>query len=132
MSLNNIAPKIGASVGSVTDGTASSLVLKDSRTNLYLIDENLVRELQRTVMFTAVDPSKTETGANGYSHARSKIVVKSPKKLSNDVTTVNLAEFKIGIDPESTPAEIQELKHLICSIILSTDADTFFTSQTTG
>jgi len=132
MSLLLLAPTVGATAGSIADGTATSMLQKDSKVNLFLLDESLSRGMQRTIMFTATDPSVSTSGANGYTQARSKFVIQSPKLLANNVVTKNSVEFKIMIDPETTAAEIQELKMLCASVLLSGSADSFFNSQVTG
>lgn len=132
MSLSQIIAASAATSSSIT-GTDTPLILKDSVTNLFVLDEpDVTRELQRTVMFTASDGRPSETGANGYTQARSRLFVKSPKKLTNGVVTQNGVDIRVNIDPETTEEEANEQLLLAVSIATSELARNFMQRQITG
>lgn len=81
-------------------------------TTLYL-SEGLSSILRKTVEVTSSAPAPSTSAPNGYTQQRVSLFFKFPKLLGNGNYTTNTMRIDMRYDPETTDAEIAEMRSLL-------------------
>lgn len=114
-----------------TGGTATSLVTKgqDLSQILALLDDGSEFINQSTCLWTISDP-KVKVGApNGYTQARSTVILHSPLVLDNGNLTKNSLKIELSVDHEATDSEIQTLLVYGAQFLHDSDFSDFWKKQ---
>lgn len=74
-------------------------------------------------------PKPSATAPNGYTQARSGLFLRTPFLLDNGGLTTNTGAVNIGVDIESTQAEIEALLDDLIQLLKHADVRPFWTRQ---
>jgi len=123
---NGILP-MGA-VYAPTGGVARTMLSlgRTTDSNKLLLDEDLDLILRKTILVTSKAPTPNASSPNGYTQQRTSIVFHSPKLLANGNYTKNSFSFVLSYDPETTAAEIAELREYAAHIGVQSEFDELF------
>lgn len=124
MSLNNASVLEGATLVDPTGGSAITFktangVMNGSNTCYVTSDSDL--RTRRSFVASAKLPKPSATAPNGSTQARCELVFKSPLELDNGQVTVNTARYAFAYDPETSQAEVNELKAILIQCIQDAD-----------
>lgn len=122
MSLSNASISTGATVAP-SGGSALAFAGSGARGDTHEIYATADTDLRtrRSIVTTVRKPRVLASAPNGYSQARCSFALKSPLTLDNGLVTVNTVRIEFSFDPETTQAEIEELRILAAQIC--SDAD---------
>lgn len=117
-----------------TGGTATSF--KDKGGDLVswrsILDDGSEFLSQTQVEFSIRDPKPNSGSPNGYSQARSSVVIQKPLLLDNGEYTVNTVRLTLSVDHETTDAEIQNLLVTTAQLLVDSDYADFWKKQSLG
>lgn len=134
MTIQNSALLVGASVAA-SGGTSTNLVTKglvNGAGHEVILDDNAEFINSTRITFSANDP-KVKTGTpNGYTQARSRVVISSPVVLANGNSTVNTLRIELSVDHEVTDADIAEMLSRGAQLMTGSDFTGFWDSQITA
>lgn len=82
-----------------------------------------------TITYTVKRPKDQPSAPNGKSQARSQVLVRVPKTLSNGAITYNTIKCEIGFDMETSQTEINTLRTYIAQMLLGSDFSPFWEEQ---
>lgn len=81
------------------------------------------------VEFSKTEPQANASSPSGYTQARCSLVVKQPKTLANERTTVNTVRVQLAADVETTDAEKLEMVRIVAQLLGLADYSNFWTNQ---
>lgn len=113
-----------------TGGTAKALTSLGNtlnQHNLYLEGPDHLTRLE--VVATVKEPKPSTNAPNGYTQARSTILLKSPLALDNGNSTVNTIQISFACDVEMTDAEKQTMLVYAAQLIHDSDFSEFWKNQ---
>jgi hypothetical protein len=84
------------------------------------------------VSFSVKEPKVSEGAPNGYTQARTVVMVKYPMVLDNGNLTVNTISINVATDIETSDAERDELLLLAAQIINNSDFRAAFDDLAVG
>lgn len=128
MSLNNASVLSGATYVAPTGGSAlafESLGVRNNTNEIFATADTDLRT-RRSIVCTVKDPKVSASAPNGYTQARRTATFKSPLSLDNGNVTVNTAKVEFAFDVETTEAELDEMKLILCQAIMDSDFDNFY------
>lgn len=122
MSLSNASVSSGATVAP-TGGSALAFSGSGPRGNSHVIFATADTDLRtrRTITTVVREPRILASAPNGYSQARTQFTFKSPLTLDNGLVTVNKVTIEFSSDPETSQAELEEMRVIAAQIC--SDAD---------
>jgi hypothetical protein len=131
MSLINASVLSGATYNVPTGGSALAFAGRGASGNTHILYDTSSTDArtQKTLVCTVKDPKVSAGAPNGYTQARSKILFKSPLELDNGNVTVNTGAAEFAVDVETTSAEFDELKLILCQAIMDTDFTEFWQNR---
>jgi hypothetical protein len=131
MSIRGSAVLVGGTP-SASGGTSTDLVVKNS-----LVQNQMVMTLddssefidETKITFSSTDPKVSVGAPNGYTQARSNLVISRPLALDNGEYTTNTFRATLSVDPETTDAEVAELLSVAAQILFGSDFSDFWDRQ---
>lgn len=133
MSISTMAVNVGGTC-SVTGGTSTSYLAKgttlDRRT--LILSDNAEYVDQVRVELRVRDPKVNLTAPNGFTQARSEVYMEFPLLLDNGKRTANSFRLLLSVDPETTDAEIAEMRAEAAQLIFQSSLDDFWNKQATS
>lgn len=115
-----------------TGGTATTLIDKGSSTKnnwVGILNDSSEFLNQTTVTFSIREPRVDSGAPNGYTQARSEVVVHVPLALDNGSYTRNTLRLSVAVDHETTDAEIESILVLGAQLLADSDFSDFFKKQ---
>jgi len=114
-----------------TGGTATGMIAKGGTLNelVTVLDDSSEFIAQTRVRFSVVDPKVQSSAPNGYTQARSIVKVVVPLALDNGNYTTNTLELRLGVDPETSDAEIASMLVLGAQLFADSDFSDFWKKQ---
>lgn len=133
MSIDTASILVDGTVG-ITGGTATGFLVKSTNNNEKVVVLNDSSEFinQTSVSFKINDPKPSSSSPNGYTQARTEVRIKRPLLLDNGDYTVNTCSAQLSVDHETTDAEVESLKVLLCNLIMDTDFSDLWSKQSLG
>jgi len=117
----------GITVAGGTAETVKSLGDNLGQHDTYMGTGNI---LTRTSMTFKAKPPVISVGApNGYTQARSSVILRMPKVLANENHTVNTVRIELSTDLETSSVEIRELLRIAGQTLNDSDFDEYWVSQ---
>jgi hypothetical protein len=117
---------------STSGGTSTDLALTGgpslSEMLLYLDDSSEPLN-QQTLLFSIVRARVLASAPNGYTQRRSKIVYQRPKVLANGNRTTDQASVNIGVDVETTAAEVATMVGNLAQLLSAASFADFWANQ---
>jgi len=131
MSLINASILEGATYVVPTGGSALAFAGRGAQGNTHVLYDTAAVDArtQKTIVCTVKDPKPSAGAPNGYTQARTSILMKDPLSLDNGGLTVNTAGANFAIDVETTSAEFADMKLRLCQCIMDTDFDAFWLNR---
>lgn len=111
-----------------TDITLASLGLSNAVLNTYVSNDNSMLT-RRTVSFSAKGPKANAGSPGGYTQARRKVVLTSPRTItvgSNQVLTNDRVTIELAFDINATSAQINNLRYLAAQLLGNANFDGFY------
>jgi hypothetical protein len=130
MSLSNASINSGAT-GSFSGGSAlafESRGIEAGRNVLYATADTDLRT-RREIDCSVSYPKVQATAPNGYTQARSTLVIKVPIELDNGNTTVNTFRIVLSTDVETSDTQIDEMLVLGAQTLLDADFAAFWKAK---
>lgn len=81
---------------------------------------------RRTIDFSVKEPKVSPSAPAGYTQARANTFIRAPLALDNGSSTTNTVSIGFSFDPETTQAEVLELRKLAVLAIIDSDLDGFY------
>lgn len=100
--------------------------------NTLIVDADTDLRTQRSVDFSVSRPKVQGSAPNGYTQARSSVILKIPRTLANGNTSVDTVFVKFSTDVETTVAEKDEMRALACQLLIDSETDAFWTQLIAG
>jgi len=117
---------------SVTGGTATDLSSLGNTLNQHHAYFDGTDYLTRSMAeFSIKQPKVSANAPNGYTQARSIMVIKSPLALDNGNTTFNSISINFACDVETTQAEKRTMLGLAAQMLSDSDFSDFWENQST-
>lgn len=128
MAINGATPIVGATTYvAPTGGSADTLSAFGSNGGVTAIFDGDTELLtQKKATFTAKDPQVQVSAPNGYTQAKRQAYIRVPLTLDNGNITTNSIRVEVSVDPETTAAEIAELRLLASQILGDSDFTPFW------
>jgi hypothetical protein len=119
-----------------TGGTATTFIDKGTSPQcnswVGILDDGSEFLAQSSATFTVKDPKVQSSAPNGYTQARSSVVLKVPLALDNGEYTLNTIKIELAVDHETTAAEIATMKVYAAQFLQDSDFTEFWTKQALG
>lgn len=114
-----------------TGGSAVSLVSKGQDLGQFavLFDDGSEFIAQTTALFTISEPKVRPTAPNGYTQARSAVVMHVPLALDNGNVTKNSLKIELAVDHEATASEIETMLVYGAQLLHDADFSAFWKQQ---
>lgn len=127
--INGASFAIGASFAP-TGGTATDVKTKTNvEKHIAYLDDGSALIDQKVLEFSSKDPVVNASAPNGYTQARSTVVVKVPLSLDNGNRTINTVKMEIACDIETTDAEKATLREYALHCLSDSDIQEFWDEQ---
>jgi hypothetical protein len=104
-------------------GTDTDLKLKDRGQGYVnmILDDGSEFINQVTFTFSFKDPKVSASAPNGYTQARTSVVMRSPLALDNGEYTVNTGRIELAVDHETTNSEVQTMLNCMGQLLCDSD-----------
>lgn len=130
MSISSSSVLLGSTV-SASGGTSTNLLSKggDSNHVAVLIDDSSEFMNQKTAKFFVAEPRPQASAPNGYTQSRATLRLLFPINLDNGSRSVNTLEIKLGVDIETTEAEIAEYQAIAAQFMTGSAFSDFWVNR---
>lgn len=111
-----------------SDITIASLGLSNAILNTYVSNDTSMLT-RRTLSFSSKDPKVNAGSPGGYTQARRKITLVSPRSITVGTSTVltqDKVTIEIATDVSATNAQINNLRYLAAQVLGYANFDNFF------
>lgn len=130
MSLNNASIKIDGTIAA-SAGTDTALLTQGGNLDQVstILDDGTEFLASTSINFSKKPAKLSSAAPNGYTQLRNIVKVQSPLVLDNGGNTVNTVTINLGVDVETTDAEVQSLLVLAAQLLTDTDFSDFWKKQ---
>jgi hypothetical protein len=128
MSLENASIDIDATLtpsGGTTTAFESEGIINGKQTLFATADTDL--RTRREIVCSVVKPKIQASAPNGYTQARSNVVIKVPLELDNGAITVQQLKIELAVDVEATTTEKETLLSMGAQVLNDSDFRSLFT-----
>lgn len=127
MPINGMTMMKGATGITVTAGTSTAFVDDglEVKNGIHVVDSASTNFITRP-HYTFKNRSWSLQGDGTWSKGKRDVVYTQPKVLASTAVTFNVGRISLEIHPESTAAELLELKLMTCQAIMDADLTDFY------